>query len=417
MGFREWQELKPAAAARRIHEHVRARLSPAQQRAVIAFLASEAELVERFESVPIARRGRGLAGVPYFAKDLFDVAGFPTMAGSTFLHEARGVAKQDGALVQAMSAAGAVLAGKTHLHEFAYGITGENPHYGDVEHPGFPGRTTGGSSSGSAAIVAAGIAPLALGTDTGGSVRIPAAFCGLYGFRLTPQDPWIRDAMALAPTVDTAGWFTATAADLRTTNAALVPARPGAQTPRGCWIDMPGLDDEVRKAFRNGAARFAPEAAAGLARELEHGFAPALDIYHTIVAHESWTVHEAWAEQYRSQYSPVVWQRLSRAHALTPAQVENAERGRTATRGLWTQFFREYDFLVLPGSPTPALTKAECTAENRNRILALTAPASLGGLPVLTIPLPLPSGLTTGLQIVVNDPESPVVDWALRQCE
>lgn len=417
MGFSEWQELKPAAAARRIHERVRERLAPSQQRAAIAALASEQELTERFERVPDSARGRGLAGIPYFAKDLFDVAGLPTFAGSTFLPEARGVPQRDSALVQAMSAAGAVLAGKTHLHEFAYGITGENPNYGDVEHPGAPGRTTGGSSSGSAAIVAAGVAPLALGTDTGGSVRIPAAFCGLFGFRLTPGDHFIRDAVPLAPSVDTAGWFTSTAADLHTANAMLAPGRVNDRAPRGCWMELPGLDDDVRRAFCDGAERFAPAAEPRLADELRRQFAPALECYHTIVAHESWQVHSPWAERYRERYSPIVWQRLMRAHTLTAAQLDAAERGRTAIRAAWAEIFRSFDFLVLPGSPTPALTKAECTAENRNRIIALTAPASLGGLPVLTIPLPLASGLTTGLQIVVPDPASPVVDWALRQCE
>lgn len=416
MGFSEWHELEPAAAARRIHEEVRAKLSPAQQKAALAVLPSEADLVARFETVPIGSRGRGLGGIPYFAKDLFDVAGWPTLAGSTFLTEVRGIPARNGALIDAMHAAGAVLAGKTHLHEFAYGITGENPHYGDVDVPGFPGRTTGGSSSGSAAIVAAGIVPLALGTDTGGSVRLPAAFCGLYGFRLTPQDPFIRDAVALAPTLDTAGWFTRTAADLRTTNSALVPGKLAEHPPRGCWLELPGLDQEVARAFRGAAMRFAERAGSDTAEELQRGFEPALEVYNTIVAREAWAVHQPWAERFRERYSPAVWQRLTRAHSLTPAQIEKAEHSRTAIRALWARYFRENDFLVLPGSPAPALTKAECTLENRNRILVLTAPASLAGLPVLTIPVPLAAGLTTALQIVVNDPASPMVDWALRQC-
>ena len=219
MTFADWQELTPAAAAHEVHARTRSRLSPAQQRAAIAQLPSESILAERFAS---ARSDAPLARVPYFAKDLFDVAGVPTLAGSTFLPEARPTRASDGAFVQAMHATGAVLAGKAHMHEFAYGITGENPHYGDVDRPGFPGRTTGGSSSGSAALVAAGVAPLALGSDTGGSVRVPAAFCGVFGFRLMPRDPWLSDAVALAPSYDTAGWFTANAADMRR------PAMPGS---------------------------------------------------------------------------------------------------------------------------------------------------------------------------------------------
>src|ERR1019366_9194510 len=108
------------------------------------------------------------------------------------------------------------LAGKSQMVEFASGLTGENPHYGDCPHPRFPERLSGGSSSGSAALVAAGVVPFAIGTDTGGCIRVPAAWCGLYGFRQSPGEELIRDAFPLSPTMDTAGWFTAHAADMLT---------------------------------------------------------------------------------------------------------------------------------------------------------------------------------------------------------
>lgn len=412
MTFADWQHRPPAEAARELLNRVRTRLLPAQQRAVIAALASEEELTDRFAS---ADRASPLGGVPYFAKDLFDVGGTPTFAGSTFLPEVRPAREHDGAFVSALRAAGAVLAGKTHMHEFAYGITGENPHYGDCEHPHFPGRTTGGSSSGSAAIVAAGIAPLALGSDTGGSVRLPAAFCGLFGFRLTPHAPWINDAFPLAPTFDTAGWFTATAADMRITLSALIGLRTLRRAPQGCYLPMSGLDPEVGAACRAAAERIAPLAEPVVRKDLLHGFARALDTYNVIAALEAWEVHKSWAERYRERYDPAVWPRLNRVRGFAPGQISDAQLDFTALRMLWTQFFLTYDFLVLPTSPFPALTKAECTLENRGRILALTAPASIGGLPVLTVPVPLPSGMTTGLQIVVNHPQSPVVNWVLER--
>ncbi|MSU22820.1 MAG: amidase [Opitutus sp.] len=410
MRFAEWQQFSPTAAARELLRRVRTQLPPAQQRAAIACLAAEAELAASFTT---AGRTGLLGGVPYFAKDLFDVAGRPTFAGSTFLPEARSTPARDSHLLRAMTAAGAVLAGKTQLHEFAYGITGENPHYGDCEHPRFPGRTTGGSSSGSAAVVAAGIAPLALGTDTGGSVRVPAAFCGLFGFRLTARDQWIADAFPLAPSFDTAGWFTANAEDMRTAIAALIGLRTCEREPRGCYLELPGLDAEVATACRDAAARFTTPAEATVRDDLLHGFSSASDTYHTVVALEAWAVHQTWAERFRSRYDPVVWQRLNRVHSFTPAQIDSAPTGLTAMRLLWTNFFLTYDFLVLPATPCPALTKADCTLASRSRLLALTAPASLGGLPVLTVPVALPSGLSTGLQIIVNHPQSPAVNWAL----
>ena len=412
MTFEQWRQLSPGDAAREVHQRVRTRLSPEQQRAALALTLPPDRLEAAFAASP---HGALLGGVPYFAKDLFDVAGLPTFAGSTFLPEVRPTPPHDGAMIRAMSAAGAVLAGKTHLHEFAYGVTGENPHYGDCEHPHFLGRTTGGSSSGSAAVVAAGIVPLALGTDTGGSVRVPAAFCGLFGFRLTPRDAFILDAFSLAPSYDTAGWFTANAADMLTATSALVGLRTSERESRGCYLEMPGVDREVAAACRAAAARIAAPAERDVQDDLAEGFDRAFETYNTIVAHEAWQVHHSWAERFHHRYDPAVWQRLNRAHNLTLAQLESAALGTTTLRLLWTKFFLTYDFLVMPASPSAALTKAECTLENRTRILALTAPASIGGLPVLTVPVPLPSGLTTGLQIIVNHVQSPVVSWALDQ--
>jgi amidase/aspartyl-tRNA(Asn)/glutamyl-tRNA(Gln) amidotransferase subunit A len=411
MSFQEWQPLVPAAAAREVHERIRTRLTPGQQRAAIAQLLPEPVLGERLAN---ARAGAPLSGIPYFAKDLFDTAGWPTLAGSTFLPEVRPAPAGDSALVRALASTGAVLAGKTHLHEFAYGITGENPHYGDCEHPGFPGRTTGGSSSGSAALVAAGVVPLALGTDTGGSVRLPAAFCGLFGYRLTPGDPFIRDAVALAPSYDTAGWFAANATDLLTATQALVALERGGREPRGIYLEMPGLDTDVALACRNAARPFTIPPEPAVRDSLLRAFAPSVDTYNTTVALEAWEVHRGWAERYRDRYSPGVWQRLNRAHGITPAQIAAARENTAAVHSVWREYFSSHDFLVIAASPTPALTKAECTLENRGRILALTAPASIGGLPVLTVPVMLPSGMTTGLQIIVREPRSAVVAWALK---
>lgn len=414
MTFRDWQQLSPTAAAREVHHRVKTRLSPAQQRAVLAFLRPEEELATLLEAAP---RSGALAGIPYFTKDLFDVAGLPTLAGSTFLSEVRPIPKNDGALTRSLAAAGAVLAGKTHLHEFAYGVTGENPHYGDCEHPHFPGRTTGGSSSGSAAAVAAGIVPLATGSDTGGSVRLPAAFCGLFGYRGVPKEPWIRDAFPLAPRFDTAGWFTTSAEDMRIALAALLNLRTSTRAPHGVALELPGLDPDVSAAFRVAAARLAPPPDGATRMDLTNTFAAAGEAYNTIAICEAWEVHKTWAERFRDRYDPAVWQRLNRVHALTPEEIDRATVGRIGIELLWSSFFLNFDFLVLPASPSAAFTKAECTPANRKRILALTAPASLGGYSVLTLPVPLPSGLTTGIQVVINYSESPVLDWVLNRWE
>jgi amidase/aspartyl-tRNA(Asn)/glutamyl-tRNA(Gln) amidotransferase subunit A len=413
MTFREWKSLSPEAAAREVHRRAASLLSPAQRRAAIESLIPLEQLAANFD----AARGAGpLAGVPFLAKDLFDFAGTPTFAGSTFLPEVRPAGKSDGAFARALRTAGAVFAGKTRMHEFAYGITGENPHHGDCEVPGHPGRTTGGSSSGSAATVAAGIIPFALASDTGGSVRVPAAFCGLHGFRMTPGHPWIADAFALAPTFDTAGWFTRGADDMRTSLEALMPAESApARSARGVYLPLPGVDAEVAEACATEAAKICGTAPVELSRELLAGFEPALTAYHTIVALEAWEVHRGWAEANQARYDPLVWQRLQRHREINAEQAAAARKTVQGVREVWAAYFRQHDFLIMPATPAAAPTKAGCTLEMRNRLIRITAPASLGGLPVLSVPVRLPSGLTTGLQIVAPRSDSFVFRQLLSQ--
>ena len=438
MTFADWQSLSPEAAARLVHQRVTA-LPPPQQRAALAWLASEARLAAELRSgtgaPPVGSPRLPLLGLPFAAKDLFDAAGLPTFAGSAFLPEVREghvaspdfpvpVSPADGAFIRDVRAAGASLAAKAHMHEFAYGITGENPHYGDCEVPGHPGRTTGGSSSGSALLVKAGVVPFALGTDTGGSIRVPSAFCGLYGFRLTPRHPWIADGYPLAESLDTPGFFTGNAADLRALLDALVPQQaPLSSTsssnlnrqPRGAWLALPGLDPAVEKAFLAAASRLADPLPDSTAASLLPLFAPAAELYAILGGAETWSLHAPFYDRYRDRYDPNVRMRIDRARTLTAADVARAQANRDAITAAWASLFREYDYIVLPSSPCPAITKAECTVEMRSRILSLTVPASMASLPVLALPVPLPEtgGLTTGLQIVVPSIHSPAIRHAL----
>jgi amidase/aspartyl-tRNA(Asn)/glutamyl-tRNA(Gln) amidotransferase subunit A len=309
------------------------------------------------------------------------------------------------------------MAGKTQLFEFAWGLTGENAHYGDCERPRFPGRTSGGSSSGSAAAVAANVVPFAIGTDTGGSIRVPAAFCGIFGYRSVPGDEWISDAVPLAPSFDTVGWFTRTAADMRHVLGALVGLRTNdLQAPKGCYLEMPGLDPDVAEACRNAAAELTQPADASTQGELLSKFAPAAETYGVLAGLESWKIHRKWAEKHRGRYGPLLQDRLDRAKGISQAQVAAVEPSYEAIRLTWTKFFLTYDYLVMPASPFAALAKADCTQANRLRMMGLTTPASLGALPVLTLPVALPSGMSTGLQIVLNHPQSPVLSWVLDVC-
>jgi amidase/aspartyl-tRNA(Asn)/glutamyl-tRNA(Gln) amidotransferase subunit A len=384
---------------------------------VFSWLPTEPELIKAFERV--ANTIAPLAGVPYALKDLFFTAGQPLQAGSGFPPGVLPVKPRDGKMPHVLRGLGMVLAGKTQLHEFAYGLTGENITYGDCEHPRFPGRTSGGSSSGSAAAVAAGIVPFAIGTDTGGSIRVPAAFCGLYGFRMPANHSWMEDAFPLAASFDTPGWFTQSASDLFVVNRYLLgkTAEP-ERKPRGCSLDFAalGLDAEpaIVTAISRVIGKYAPPADEATAKEIRAAFSGATEAYSILQSTEAYAAHAAWLDSHRSSYDPAVWARIDRGRHWTVAQQDAARAKMAALRLTWQSFFLTYDYLVMPATPFPALTKADCTQENRNQLLALTTPASLGGLPVLTVPVMLGSGLSTGLQIVVSHPQSPAINAILK---
>jgi amidase/aspartyl-tRNA(Asn)/glutamyl-tRNA(Gln) amidotransferase subunit A len=176
---------------------------------------------------------------------------------------------------------------------------------------------------------------------------------------------------------------------------------------------MPGLYPDVALACAAAAADLAPPADAASRDELLRRFAPAAEVYGVLAGTEAWKIHRRWADRHRERYGPLLRDRLDRARAISPAQVAAVMPSHAALRLAWEKFFQSYDFLVLAASPFPALAKADCTPESRLRMLGLTAPASLAGLPALTIPVPLPSGLSAGLQVVAGDPRSPAFAWAL----
>lgn len=357
-------------------------------------------------------------GAPVALKDLYHVVGVPTLAGGRLPASLTPPAAQDGRLALDLTAQGLTLAGKTHLHEFAYGLTGANPHYGHVTHPRHPDRTSGGSSSGSAALVAAGICPLAFGTDTGGSIRVPAAFCGLHGMRLTPGHPWITDAFPLAPSFDTPGWFTATADDMRLALQHLLGMSPPTREPRGVWLDATAVGAVIdEKATGSAQARAALKLTEPASAELGEAFraahAEGVTTYAVLQSTEAYAVHQRWLDDHREHYGTAVWALIDRGRRWSTAQHDQAQQQREHVRQFWRALFKHYDFCVLPATPFPALPLDACTPENRQRLLHLQSPASLAGLPVLTLPVALPGGLSTGVQIVVNDARSPVLPWVL----
>jgi len=403
----DWSSLAksdPGAAADRFFDHL-SRLPGRQVKAAIAGTVSRADLVSALER-SAERTDHPLSGTPFLLKDLYDVAGWETNASSLFLSEERPLPNTSSALALDWEAAGGVFAGKTHLVEFAFGMEGSNCHFGDGVHPRFSDRVSGGSSSGSVWAVASGLVPLASGSDTGGSVRVPAAYNGLYGLRVTPDHPWSKQGcFPLSPSFDTAGWFTRTAEDMSTTIDALFPSSDAghAASCKGLELlpDYDFLDDGLRQPHQKAIDALPLEKSAE-ATQAFRVLPDRLNAFLAILSSEALEVHRNWHERRKSQYDPQTWERIAAGRQWTPADLKTA----TETKATVTQFsqdlFREYDFVAMPAAPVPAPLLGTATAL-REAHLDLTTPASLAGLPVLTIPYFMESGLSGGLQIIVPD--------------
>ncbi len=414
MDIDAWQKLArsdPAAAQREFQRRCE-RLSPSQQRAVWAFIDQDPfGKGDRLHDAP-------LTGVPFAIKDLFYFAGAPTRAGSSFLSR---TSRQECNLIVSLRQLGAVPVGTTHLHEFAYGLTGGNPHYGNVQHPHHLSLTSGGSSSGSAAVVAADIVPFALGTDTGGSLRVPAAYCGIFSWRDTPHHPWIQDAFPLAPSFDTAGWLTKSPQDLRRLHHLLINASVfSTGTPHGAYLSAQSLDVELPGNFEAVLAettnRIAPTIAPApstFAAVLKDSAQP----YSVLQSTEAFAVHQHHLDRRKAEFGEAVWQRIDRGRRWRADELTRAKVHHLKVKAAFNVFFRDFDYLVMPVAPTPALAHDDSNQANRDALLALTTPGSLAGLPIVTVPVPLGDGLSLGLQYIFPDRQCPAIDWLLRRCE
>jgi Asp-tRNA(Asn)/Glu-tRNA(Gln) amidotransferase A subunit family amidase len=331
-----------------------------------------------------------LGGLPVSVKDCFDVAGVPTTAGSSFYAGTRPVPEADAEYVAIHRAAGAALMGKTHLNEFAYGITGENLHFGDCEIPTRPGCLTGGSSSGAAASVVEGSAVIGLGTDTGGSLRAPASFCGLVSFRASLERGKWRGCLPLAPSFDTMGWLCRHLADMPAIGHALLgvdadsidPKRTRIGVAAGKWLEV--CDPEIVAAQRDYAAKLRD--AGFLIEEFDASlWLDATSIFIPLQAHEAHAIHRGFLAEFADRYEPGVRSRLefggtisqTAYHALKARQMEFC----AASLAL----FERFDFVIAPVTPIRELRMGQDHSEFRPRILKVTAPVSLNGWPALTV--------------------------------
>jgi len=304
-----------------------------------------------------------LAGVAVALKDLIDQKGLPTTAGSSFY---RHIGRHSATVVERLEAAGAIIIGRTGLHEFAYGFSSENHWFGPVRNPWDIGTSPGGSSGGSAAAVAAGLATVAIGTDTGGSVRVPAAVCGTVGLKVTHGRVPLTGVFPLAPSLDTVGPLTRTVGDAALVYAAIAghdpadpyspvePVRPPdpAAELRGLvigvphpWVDHP-TDPILRAAFEAALGRIAGVGAE--IRHLEDDFVQPPGLINEAASSEIAVVHGKWFPSRADEYGPEVADRLGPAMAVTVAAGVEARQWRQQLRDHTFELFRECDLLLTP---------------------------------------------------------------------
>ena len=333
-------------------------------------------------------------GIRLAVKDLFDTAGILTTYGTAIFAEH--VPAKTASAVRLLEAAGYVDAGKANLHEFAFGVSSQNLHYGTVPNPAAPGRTAGGSSGGSAAALAAGLADAALGTDTGGSIRIPAACCGIAGFKpsfgLVPTD----GVFPLAPSFDHAGPMARDVAGCAAMASALVPgldaepAELGALAVGVAWCDH--ADPLVRAAVEAAAASF-PRS-----RAVEF---PQPDGTLPLFMHEVAGIHrELWAEQ-ADRYGANVGPKIERCLAVGDAEAALAAEARSRYRQLALEALDGLDLLVTPTLAFVAPPADVDEPASRDRFVRFTYPFNVLGWPALAVPCgAAEDGLPASIQIV-----------------
>jgi Asp-tRNA(Asn)/Glu-tRNA(Gln) amidotransferase A subunit family amidase len=334
------------------------------------------------------------SGTVVGVKDLVDVRGMATTAGSIIPPQTP--AAEDAPVIKRIREAGCVVVGKTNLHEFAYGVTSVNPHFGTVRNPHDPDRVAGGSSGGSAAAVAAGMCDWAIGSDTGGSIRIPGSLCGVVGFKPVFGSIDIEGVIPLSPSLDTLGPM---APDVATTARAyaamsgeaisldaLTP--PRLATPAGWVADLDGPTARVWDGVSKGV------------QEIEFLDRDQLfQVGLTILLFEAAAYHRKWAEASPEKYGADVLRLIRRGFEIRPADYEAALIERRGLQEAAMAAMNDVDALILPATAIVAPPE-DAGPEVREQLSRFTRPFNTTHQPVTVLPAPAQGGLPVGIQVV-----------------
>jgi len=338
------------------------------------------------------KAGGPLTGTSFVVKDLYDVAGYPTGAGNPDWERTHPIPTETAPAVRRLLDAGATLVGKSCTDELAFSLDGINVHYGTPVNPRFPDRLPGGSSSGSVSAVAAGLVDFALGTDTSGSIRVPASYCGVFGFRPSHGVVPIDDVVPLAPSFDTVGWL---ARDARTLARAGHVLLESSETEPG-FRTLAVLAD----AFDMVHERYVPELRAKIAsiqgafkvtREVRLGnLENWLETFRTLKQWEAWRAHGDWIRSAHPRFAPNIEETFQSASTISDAARRRALEDRARLVEMLRAHLSTDAVLCLPSAWTIAPLKtasAEDLATNRVKDLTLGSVASVAGLPQVSVPV------------------------------
>lgn len=356
-------------------------------------------------SVPSSETG-SLAGLYVAVKDIFDVAGYRSGWGNPARLSSARPAEDTMPAVRKLLDAGARFAGKTQTDELAFSLMGQNAHFPHPVNPAAPDRVTGGSSSGSAAAVAGGLTDIAVGSDTGGSIRAPASFCGLTGLRTTHGRIDMTGAMPLAPSFDTFGWF---ARDIDTYEAVARIYFPDVRelTPRP--LRLAALDGllpgEKERAEYARMARAVADALGepAVAPPLSHDIDDLYWAFRKIQAFEAWANHGEWLSQEDRGLGPGVRERFDFGSTITPAELQEATACRSAFRDALAHALGDDGVLMMPTVPGAAPLRDaafDSLQAYREQALRLLCLSGLSGFPQITIPLGSVDGAPFGISLL-----------------
>jgi aspartyl-tRNA(Asn)/glutamyl-tRNA(Gln) amidotransferase subunit A len=404
------------------------RLNPELNAFISVFHDQARRAAQQAEKIVMQRRRAlpPLFGLPVSVKDLVLTTEAPTTAGSRIFGSGL-VARQDAPVVRRLRKAGAIIIGKTNLHEVALGVTSANEHFGPVRNPHDPERVAGGSSGGSAVAVATGMGMLSVGTDTRGSVRIPAACCGIAGLKPTFGLVPVDDVVALCPSLDHVGPMARTVADCALLLETMAGSRyagsftRAARKPvKGMYVGISSYHVRDLDAGVQMVVESAIRALTKLGCRMSDVHIPELDPAHqasaVISATEAIDQHDQYLKTVPGAYGPLVRQRFEAAYRWTALDLLRAQETRTRLRAGFARAFKDVECLVGAVLPVVAPVIGRQTVEIDgtetpivDAFTRLNAAQNMAGLPALSVPCGTSAGLPVGLQVIASQGDDDLV--------